>query len=854
MPHFLEPSAPEPEPEHRRDEGSPDSDLEDFNVRKYRDDIIKVHPKGLCDIGPSGSPDSYRLDDDDQEANQPIDEADGEEEQKERLVEESTAEVGAAVKPQISITRERGDTRGLRRRWWARGKERLSNMVGIRHSRLGADGGNLLIGDGPQSASTDCGSTAPADDSSATFCWQVVNRDGDVLAEENGAECSPPISGSVEAKVEQLLTWMLAPAVHGILKLGVPGAADRAGELLAERGRDVEAAVREVVAGSERTVSAMVLNFCIERIPVLGCPTVLLRTTWGNLRSIFIIAALYGHDLESPRVQHEALLCLVPPGEDKESASAAALGPGLVGETTQRVARMMIRGALRQVTGLQAAVDCFELASLLYSSCGSEGTDEDGFVHVLATPASAARDLFRRKSFASCILLWCSLPLLILGVAAPGLFVATRFAPTAVEAAQTMVHRLPRSVMDHAPALLLALLGLWLMLFLANRGKQQVQQKKCRAASRWGRLGRLMPGRHLFRRVLLLRSAWPQLITTLVFALHALLPALSIYSATTVIISSLAQSQQGWNLLHGSSCGCLGLYSLCSVLVRQLPPERKETDWPPLDRLLRIAARFCAIGCTAARVGCFLAAWTYVSLALDLAATRIFYGAAGVAAQRSTPLGVLSPLAWLLGAEHGDANPLHSEKAWAFLLHLVSVASQQRLVELLGRREVLLRLIGAERVTASTVCLLLKGVAVACSSSSNPIAEFLTRVAPHPVCVVLIVAFRGQAIVVGIALVLAPMIASGEILGPCSSFLAGLLAGSYAAHSILSVWFVCRPDLDSPALRLALLVPGGVSGHAKGLLRGVMGIAGTRAVQIMAMGVIDRITTWWCRLQHAVRR
>lgn len=59
-----------------------------------------------------------------------------------------------------------------------------------------------------------------------------------------------------------------------------------------------------------RSVSTVVLNFCLERIPVLGCPTVLLRTTWGprlrceaesanagNLRSILIIAAMYGRSL-----------------------------------------------------------------------------------------------------------------------------------------------------------------------------------------------------------------------------------------------------------------------------------------------------------------------------------------------------------------------------------------------------------------------------------------------------------------------------------------------------------------------------------------------------------------------------
>ena len=44
--------------------------------------------------------------------------------------------------------------------------------------------------------------------------WAVVNRDGTVLAEDDGL---PLTTASVEANIEQLLTWMLAPAVHGIL-------------------------------------------------------------------------------------------------------------------------------------------------------------------------------------------------------------------------------------------------------------------------------------------------------------------------------------------------------------------------------------------------------------------------------------------------------------------------------------------------------------------------------------------------------------------------------------------------------------------------------------------------------------
>ena len=54
-------------------------------------------------------------------------------------------------------------------------------------------------------------------------------------------------------------------------------------------------------------------------------------------------------------------------------------------------------------------------------------------MHVEATPASAARDFFRKKSFASCALLWCSLPCLALGLVAPNLFAICRLVPVLLE-------------------------------------------------------------------------------------------------------------------------------------------------------------------------------------------------------------------------------------------------------------------------------------------------------------------------------------------------------------------------------------------------------------------------------------
>mmetsp|Transcript_32238 Transcript_32238/g.85201 ORF Transcript_32238/g.85201 Transcript_32238/m.85201 type:complete len:835 (-) Transcript_32238:68-2572(-) len=737
----------------------------------------------------------------------------------------------------------------LRRRWAQRHGGRMSASL------EGGDGGDLLVDDEPQCTSVahHGGDASVADSREAALdAWQVVDREGIVVAEDDDGDILA--RRSVESKVEQLLTWMLTPAVHGIPKLGVLGAVDRADELLATHGRDVEAAVREVVAGSERTVSTVVLNFCFEGIPVLGYPAVLLRTTWGNLRSILIIAALYGHDLEAPRVQHEALLCLVPPGENADAAclqhKCASRGqPSLVADTARNVARMMIKGALRQATGLQAAVDCFELASRLYSTCGHDSIDDDGFVHVTATPASAARDFFRRKSVASCALLWCSLPVLVLGACAPGLFSFARLVRAVAFALRSLSLHLPRCCRESAPAFALAAVGLGMSTHAFYRLMSPGH------GHRWGFRQLLHRLRHR-REVHVLQETWPQIVTALVFTLHAILPAASTYSALSFILNSWYSSDGtftvpiGWEILHRLSSTALGLYSLFSVMLRQLQGDHPEDELEeaailgPISRALQVLA-------AAARGSCVFAAWTYTSLLLDLGASHTAHlagwsASGGGGGVHATMLGVVEPLAWMLGAE-GGASSVYNEEAINFSLQLLSVASQQRLVELLSRREVLLRLIGAEKMMASTLCLLLKGVAVACSGpkTANPIAEFLTAVTPPPLFCVLVVVIRERALIIGAGLVLAPRVVFNGMLGGTMSFALGIVFGAYVSQAILCTWYVNRVDLDSPALRLALLIPGGVSSRAKGLLRGALVGARTRAVQMMAMGIIQRVARWW---------
>ena len=121
----------------------------------------------------------------------------------------------------------------------------------------------------------------------------------------------------------------------------------------------------------------------------------------------------------------------------------------------------------------------------------------------------------------------------------------------------------------------------------------------------------------------------------------------------------------------------------------------------------------------------------------------------------------------------------------------------------------------------------------------NPIAEFLTRVAPPPACCVAILALREQALFLGITAALGPRLVQ-ELVQKWVVGVLGLCVGAYISWCVLRAWYANEPELDSPAIRLTLLLPGGVSSRTKGLLRSLLVGAQTRAVKLMAMNFVGR--------------
>lgn len=431
------------------------------------------------------------------------------------------------------------------------------------------------------------------------------------------------------------------------------------------------------------------------------------------------------------------------------------------------------------------------------------------------------------------------LPILIIGAGAPSIFNLLSYTPAAVQATLSMWYRLPNEALDLLPSALLTVFGLGLALHvLGPVGPTGLRN--------------LYP-RRLYNRIqqsaiMEAFQSWsPQITTVVVFSVHALLPSFSAYSAVKMAMpvgSSNVRIPHGWGLLHWLSFTLLGTYNLAAVVLSHI-----QNEHPPQNRFMQGMMHILENFQTISKACCVFAAWVYTSIALDLTATWIWYGAfhcdgstAGTA-QKTTLLGVVGVVAFILGAP-GDVNPLASERTIIFVLSALSVASQQRLLDLLRRREVLLRLIGAERVMASTLCLLLKGVAALVNGRA--IAEFLMRVAPPaPVCVLIVVA-RKHAVGFGISLAVLPLLGDW---GWLASLVVGLVTGAWITAVILHEWYTNAPDLQSEATRLIFLVPGNVSFRAKGLLKDLLDNARKRAVQFVAVGLLDRAVRWaWTRV------
>merc|ERR1711881_257277 len=95
------------------------------------------------------------------------------------------------------------------------------------------------------------------------------------------------------------------------------------------------------------------------------------------------------------------------------------------------------------------------------------------------------------------------------------------------------------------------------------------------------------------------------------------------------------------------------------------------------------------------------------------------------------------------------------DRIWGFLVRsrlmffaAVSAFCQHHFSEVLKRREVLLKLLGAEKLLANGLCLLLNGVAIVSQQAFTnlSLAEFLEAISPPTLICCLIVSLRNYAL------------------------------------------------------------------------------------------------------------
>jgi len=560
----------------------------------------------------------------------------------------------------------------------------------------------------------------------------------------DGSTGEAPTRIGVESAIEKVLLFALHPALNGIPNLRVPSAEDRARILL--RAHDLEHSVQRVIEGSEGSLSQVLLHFFIEQIPFIGCPVVLLKHTWQEIRSIAVIAALYGHDVHTTRVHHEILSCLIPQEKIKTTEP-------LVAETARKVAKTMLKSAVKRVTGLATAASCVELCSQLYTVTRRE----DDYLHILDTPTHAAREYFRPKTIPS----QYTFLLLFVASAGPTIFIyPMRF-----------------------------LLFLTAILSIVVTWKRS-ERMRCvvQSCPTW---------------------CW----TAFVFGVHACYPLFSAHTAINMMIPFVEALFTGCptRIFHSCSLLMLGLYNLSSVFIHhfdQLQPDER------LRELFMVVRARCGI-----------------------ILNPLFCCTVGIAVYNA----YVGPL---LGTDR--------QFFARFLLSYISCCTQARLMEQMkNAREILFRLVGAEHIVASTLCYLLKGVAVA--RNSPDITSFLHKIAPPPVVCCCVMALRSMAIWYGIGFAIcSPRLFTSPFLG----FVFGSMASTALWGSFTTVvfmeWREKKDDIESPAGRLAYLIPGEVSSRALGYLTTALVSCQRQAAGFMVRGIIERVIAYFTRRVYSL--
>eukprot|EP00392_Amoebophrya_sp_AT5.2_P008205 g8224.t1 len=548
-----------------------------------------------------------------------------------------------------------------------------------------------------------------------------------------------------------------------------------------------------------------------------------------------VIAALYGHDVNTPRVQHEILTCLVPQGSPEEMGTPADNTSVLLTDTAGKVAKAIIKNAVERATGLRLCADVVELATLMYNlytpASQNKIEDDSGFVHVGCTPTATARQYFRPKMLNQINHVY--VPLLLMGCIANQI----------------------------AQMLDLLFASSWWLILPVLGGTSGLVYYSYRRVDDIASFFRTIPGYYL---------------TVVVFGIHALMPMFSAFASMQMVMPFCLHALDWSSSFEEFSVFLLGSGPFIEKFVQRwnfllLPINpRGGTGDNSADahRLLKrtvhcilLLRRMFLIGC-----GCVFAiysvAWMeYLGGALFLGAGQRGLMLGKVQDQdqqdlnhdREDSQGQQQPHSAAASNKLSDEDREADWIVWEFLvrsrilmLAALSAWCQHHVTDVLRKREVLLKLVGAERILANSLCLLLNGIAIVSGThiTNVTLAEFLEKITPPAIVCCGIVAARSRSLLLGFALSLFPAIEARflPLVNYGGSFITGVVISAWAFVILGKEYLKHGRSMEaSHAYRLAYLVPGEVSDRTVAFLDEAVSRVRNRTMQYMAVNFLEKL-------------
>lgn len=520
-------------------------------------------------------------------------------------------------------------------------------------------------------------------------------RDGSketmIAAGERNDSTSSTIDSGTESvddfsrKLEKILAFIMAQATGGVSlhSVRVPSIAEQAEELLKlHRGSQQDAISAAARLEDEASWRTKLPDFLIQQVPVVGCSTALLRELWRNIRRCALIAHLYGHDTSTPETQALILTCLVPAGGSAPISSAtSSLGLEDVAANGRRVAvwvsRALAKETFIRMTGLRSAgqvVSLLEAAGRTlasYSSSDAHLVKEAG----LADPiASGEDDLEQPGPIRVALVVFRpqhmeERPLVVVG------FLFLWLLPVFVSAVRFVAAKLlplfAKRVQMELPLAVVAI-SLAIMQVIGMAAAIWVHQNL---------------------------DTFVSLPATLVFVIYALIPGASAYLAMRSVLQGAEEAL---------FFALLGVYNLTSGYIRWADDlcDDAMLEKEPVPKISQAREQV--------KVARSLL-WRF--LLVDFFTEELLGRVCHLHSLR------------LLGPP-GTSVTLVEYRTLSFSMGLLAAWAQTRVLQLLQRRAVLLRLLGARKAVLGGLTLLLMGAYAVVQQQKS--ITFLREVSPTP--------------------------------------------------------------------------------------------------------------------------